>query len=225
MGGHGVLFRRGREVTAWSCALFVLWAAPALAAPGVASSRYDDMPAGAYASDQAHTSVIARLTHMGFSRYTLRFDKVEARFRFDPHAPETAQVEVAIDPTSIDTGSKSFNAELAGKDWLDAAAYPSVAFTSTRIDVGDGAHGAVEGNLTLHGVTRPVTLAVTFNGVGGDLIPLITRAGFSATTTLKRSDFGLTRYEGLVGDEVQLTIEVEFTRKFFSSGPAQPAPG
>jgi len=114
---------------------------------------------------------------------------------------------------------------LAGKDWLDAADFPTVAFASTRIDAGDGVHGVVEGNLTLHGVTRPVTLAVTFNGVGGDLIPLITRAGFSATATLKRSDFGLNRFAGLVGDEVQLVIEVEFTRKPFSAGPGQPAPG
>ncbi len=206
-------------------ALIVLWSAPALAGPGVSSSKYADMPAGAYASDPAHTSVTARLTHMGFSNYTLRFDKVEAQYRFDPHAPETSQVSVAIDPASIDTGSKGFNAQLAGKDWLDAADFPTVAFASTRIDAGDGVHGVVEGNLTLHGVTRPVTLAVTFNGVGGDLIPLITRAGFSATATLKRSDFGLSRFAGLVGDEVQLVIEVEFTKKPFSAGPAQPAPG
>ncbi len=93
--------------------------------------------------------MIARLTHRGFSNSTLRFDKGVARLRFDPHAPETAQVEVAIDPASIDTGSSSFNAELAGRPWLDAAAFPSVAFTSTRIDVGDRVHATVEGNLTL----------------------------------------------------------------------------
>jgi len=193
---------------------------PALAAPGVASNKYIDMPAGAYVSDPAHTSVTARLVHMGFSNYTLRFDKAEARYRFDPHAPETAQVSVAIDPASIDTGSKRFDAELAGKDWLDATTFPTVAFASTSVDVGDGVHGAVDGNLTLHGVTRPLRLAVTFNGVGGDLIPLVTRAGFSATATIKRSDYGISRYEGLVGDEVQLVIEVEFTRKMFSSGPS-----
>ncbi len=195
--------------------LAVFVAVPAQAAPGVGSSRYADMPAGAYASDPAHTSVTARLTHMGFSSYTLRFDKVEAQYRFDPHAPEAAQITVAIDPASIDTGSTSFNAQLAGKDWLDAADFPTIGFASTRVDIGDGVHGVVEGNLTLHGVTRPVTLAVTFNGVGGDLIPLVTRTGFSATATLKRSDFGVSRFEGLVGDEVQLVIEVEFTRKLF----------
>ncbi len=172
-------------------ALTTLCSSPTLAAPGVASGKYVDMPAGAYVSDPAHTSVTARLTHMGFSNYTLRFDRVAAQYRFDPGAPETTQVR------------------------LDAADFPTVTFASTRIDIGDGVHGVVEGNLTLHGVTRPVTLAVTFNGVGGDLIPLVTRSGFSATTNLRRSDFGLTRYEGLVGDTVQLVIEVEFTRKLF----------
>jgi polyisoprenoid-binding protein YceI len=214
--------RRSAVVTA-VLAVLALWPFPAMAAPGVASTQYADMPAGAYGSDPAHTSVIVRVIHMGFSSYTLRFDKVAAQYRFDPHAPETAQVSADIDPASIDTGSKSFNAELAGKDWLDAADFPSIAFTSTRIDTGDGVHGSVEGNLTLHGVTRPVTLAVTFNGVGGDLIPLVTRAGFSATATVKRSDFGVSRFEGLVGDEVQVTIQAEFTRKLFSRGP-EPTP-
>ena len=187
----------------------------ALAAPGVASTRIADMGPGTYVSDSAHTSVTAKLSHMGFSSYTLRFDKVEAQYRYDPKTPEAAKVTVSIDLASIDTGSKSFNTELAGKDWFDAADYPTASFTSTRVDPGDGAHGTVEGDLTLHGVTRPVTLQVSFNGVGGDLNPLLTRVGFSATATIKRSDFGITRYEGLVGDEVHLTIEAEFTRKLF----------
>lgn len=190
-------------------------ASAALAAPGVASIRIADMAPGTYVSDQAHTSVVARISHMGFSSYTLRFGKVEALYRYDPKAPESSKVTVTIDPASIDTGSKSFDTELAGKGWFDAADYPAVTFASTRVDPGDGTHGLVEGDLTLHGVTRPVTLQVTFNGVGGDLIPLITRTGFSATTMIRRSDFGIDRYEGLVGDEVRLTIEAEFTKKLF----------
>ena len=84
---------------------------------------------------------------------------------------------------------------------------------SDSIDPGDGRRGTVSGTLTIHGVSKPVTLAVTFNGVGRDMIPFVTRVGFSANATIKRSDFGLTRFPGLVGDEVQLLIEIEFTRK------------
>ncbi len=86
-------------------------------------------------------------------------------------------------------------------------------FVSTKIDVGDGVNGVVEGDLTLHGVTRPVSLVVTFNGVGGDIIPFVTRTGFSATTTVKRSDFGVIQYPGLVGDDLVLRIEAEFTKR------------
>lgn len=185
----------------------------ALAAPGVSSTQAADIPAGTYVSDQAHTSVTAKLLHMGFSSFTLRFDKVDAQFRFDPASPETSHIVVSIDPDSIDTGSKGLDRQLAGKAWFDAEDFPQISFTSDHIDPGDGRHGTVAGNLTIHGVTKPVILAVTFNGVGGDLIPFVTRVGFSATTTIKRADFGLTRFPGLVGDDVQLLVEIEFTRK------------
>jgi polyisoprenoid-binding protein YceI len=190
-----------------------LFASAALAGPGVSSTKISDMPAGAYVSDQAHTSVSAKLLHLGFSNYTLRFDKVDAQFRFDPASPGTSRLVVSIDPASIDTGSKGFDAQLTGRDWFDAEDFPTITFVSDRIDLGDGQHGTVSGTLTLHGVAKPVILAVTFNGVGGDLIPFVTRAGFSANTTIKRSDFGLTRFPGLVGDDVQLVVEIEFTRK------------
>ena len=196
--------------------LGVLLASPASAAPGVSTTKFAEMPTGTYGSDHAHTSVVARLSHMGYSSYTLRFAKALAEYRFDPAAPEASRITATIDPASIDTGSKSFDQELAGKGWFDVKTYPEITFASSHIDIGDGMHGRVDGDLTLHGVTRPVTLMVTFNGVGGDLIPLVTRSGFSASATIKRSDFGIDRYEGLVGDEVQLVIEIEFTRKILS---------
>lgn len=193
--------------------LVVFLAAQAVAAPGVASTNASDMPAGTYVSDQPHTSVTAKIVHLGFSSYTLRFDKVQAQFRYDPASPEASRITVSIDPASIDTGSKGLDRQLTGKDWFDSEGFPDASFVSDKIDLGDGQHGTVTGYLTLHGVTKPVTLAVTFNGVGGDLIPLITRVGFSAVTTIRRSDFGVTRFAGLVGDEVRLSVEIEFTKK------------
>jgi polyisoprenoid-binding protein YceI len=190
-----------------------LFGSAAFAQPGVSSTRFADMPAGAYVSDPAHTSVTAKIVHLGFSSYTLRFDKVDAQFRFDPASPDTSPITVSIDPASIDTGSKTFDGQLSGRDWFDAEDFPKITFVSDRIDVGDGQHGTIAGQLTIHGVTKPVTLSVTFNGVGGDLIPLVTRVGFSASTTIKRSDFGLTRFPGLVGDEVRLNVEIEFTKR------------
>lgn len=213
---HGGLRRRPGARRLAAAAVFLaatFFGAVALAAPGVSSTRISDVPAGAYVSDQAHTSLTAKISHLGFSNFTLRFDKVDARFHFDPAAPEASRLEVSVDAASIDTGSKGLDRQLTGQDWFDAEGFPQITFVSDRIDLGDGQHGTVSGFLTLHGVTRPVTLAVTFNGVGAGLIPFVTRLGFSATTTIKRSDFGVTRFEGLVGDEVRLCVEIEFTRQ------------
>jgi polyisoprenoid-binding protein YceI len=209
-------FRLGAKSKLGAAAVLLaaaLCSSAAAAEPGVASTRISDVPAGAYVSDPAHTSVTAKILHLGFSNYTLRFDKVEAQFRFDPASPEMSPVSVSIDPASIDTGSKVFDGQLSGRDWFDAEDFPKITFVADRIDVGDGLHGTISGQLTIHGVTKPVTLSVTFNGVGSGLIPLVTRVGFSASTTIKRSDFGLTRFPGLVGDEVRLCVEIEFTKK------------
>lgn len=204
---------RARPVLAVIFLAATLFSSVALAAPGVSSTQVSDIPAGSYVSDQAHTSVTAKISHLGFSSYTLRFDKVDAQFKFDPAAPEMSHVTVSIDPASIDTGSKSLDRQLAGKDWFDAEGFPKATFVSDKIDLGDGRNGTVSGLLTLHGVTKPVVLTTTFNGVGVGMVPLVTRVGFSANATIKRSDFGLDRFEGAVGDEVQLWIEVELTKK------------
>lgn len=189
----------------------LLLAAPAAGA--VKSTDPADLPAGRYVLDKAHGSLIARISHMGFSHYTVRFDRMDAEFGYDPRTPAASRLEVKVEAASIDTGSADFSKELAGSGWFDAAKYPTIAFASKSVDLGDGQHGKINGDLTLHGVTRPVSLDVTFNGVGSGLIPGSLRTGFSATAVIKRSDFGMTRYATWVGDEVNLQIEAEFTRK------------
>jgi polyisoprenoid-binding protein YceI len=191
--------------------LAVLFAAPAGAA--VKSADPADLPAGHYVLDKAHGSLIARISHMGFSHYTLRFNRMDAAFDYDPKTPAASQLEVKVEAASIDTGSADFSKQLAGDGWFDADKYPTIAFSSKSVDLGDGQHGKINGDLTLHGVTRPVSLDVVFNGVGSGLIPGSLRTGFSATAVIKRSDFGMTRYASWVGDEVNLQIEAEFTRK------------
>lgn len=205
---------------AYAALAAALFTAPAaLAGPGASSIDPAKMPAGRYVLDKTHASLSAKLLHMGFSNYTLRFNKLDAEYRYDPAQPAAAKLTVTVDPASIDTATGAdafglkFNKELAGDGWLEAAKYPTITFVSTAIDVGDGQHGKVTGDLTLHGVTKPVVLDVTFNGVGAGMIPLTTRAGFSAMTTIKRSDFGVSKYVPLVSDDVTLNIEVEFDKK------------
>jgi polyisoprenoid-binding protein YceI len=197
----------------------LLSAPAALAAPGVSSTKPADLPAGNYVLDKTHASLTAKLSHMGFSGYTLRFTKLDASFSYDPKTPEAAKISVTVDPASIDTSTGGdafglkFNKELAGDGWLEVAKYPTITFVSTKVDVGDGRKGKVTGDLTFHGVTKPVVLDVTFNGVGSGFAPGSVKTGFSASTTIKRSEFGVGKYVPLVGDDVTLNVEVEFDKK------------
>ena len=166
--------------------------------------------AGDYKLDKKHASVTLKLAHLGLSQYTMRFNGVDGGYTYDPAKPTASKINVSVDPTSIDTHDSAFNTEIADQ-FLDAGKYPTVTFVSTSIVPGQNGHGKVHGALTFHGVTKPVTLDVTYNG---SLVGMMKehRMGFSATTVIKRSEFGATKYIPVVGDDVTVLIEVEFTK-------------
>jgi polyisoprenoid-binding protein YceI len=189
-------------------------------------------PAGVYTLDKAHTSVNFRVSHMGFSRYTARFGKVEGQIAFDPDHPEKISVTARIDPASLLTNYPfhdrsypmsdiDFDAILKGKDLFDVAHYPTMSFRSTKVEPTGKTTARVTGDLTMHGVTRPVVLETTFNGgyAPGAIDPMGARIGFSAHGFLKRSDFGMgygVPAKGTnmgVGDRVEILIETEATMK------------
>ena len=170
------------------------------------------VPAGEYVLDPHHASLLVKIPHMGFSNYTMRFDKLDGRFTYDPANWTATQVTITVDPTSINTGQPSFDKAIAGPDYFDAAKYPAITFVSTAVDGQDG-KGTVTGDLTFHGVTKPVTLDVVFNGVGPGMLGVGTRLGFSGTTHIKRSDFGVTAVSQFTGDDLELMFETEFTKK------------
>ncbi len=183
------------------------------AAPSIAG-----IPAGEYRTDPPHSSLTFELSHMGYSHYTARFATFAADLKLDPAHPDQASVTATIDPQSLalNTPPKGFHDELMGKSFFDAAAFPAITFTSTRVEMTGANTAKITGNLTLHGVTRPVTLDATFNGgyPGMDMDPQA-RIGFSARGQLKRSDFGISF--GIpapgsnlgVGDAVDFQIETE----------------
>lgn len=195
--------------------------APASAPASAAAPSVADIPAGDYRTDPAHTSLSFSVNHLSYSHYTARFTDIDARLKLDPAHPETAALTVAIDPKSLDLNNppKGFHDELMGKMFFDAASFPKITFTSTRIAMTGADTANVTGDLTLHGVTQPVTLAVTFNGGYPGLAGLDpnARIGFSAKGTLRRSQFGMGY--GIpapgttmgVGDDVDFTIETEMT--------------
>jgi polyisoprenoid-binding protein YceI len=181
--------------------------APALSAPLA--------PKGTYTLDPAHTQIVFTVKHMGLSTFYGRFGKITGTLNFDQEAPEKSTLEVQIDTHAIDTHVPELDSSLPNSVFA-ADKYPSASFVSTAVAKTGEVTGTVTGNLSLAGVTKPVTLEVTFNGgrgSGGPLQPY--RIGFDAKATLKRSDFGLTNmiWSGFVSDDVQLLIEAEAVRK------------
>ena len=207
-------------------ALFALAAAAsgsALAAD-VPAPATAPVPAGAYTVDKAHTSLIFRVSHLGFSTYTGRFTRLDANLQFDPANVAASRVNVTIDPRSIeaDNAPSGFMQTLAGKDWLDADRFPEMSFRSRSVEVTGANTFRLRGELTLHGVTRPIVLEARYNGgYASHPYEPNARVGFSAQGKFSRSDFGVSL--GIpaagttmgVGDEVAVTLESEF------SGPAQ----
>jgi polyisoprenoid-binding protein YceI len=169
-----------------------------------------EAPAGVYKLDKSHTSVTMKLTHLGISYYTLRFDKVQGEYTYDPAHPQATKVDVTIDPTSVDTGDPGFNRQIATQV-LEADKFPQIQFVSSALRSTSDDRGVLVGDLTFHGVTKTVSLDVIYNGLGRGLLHE-PRMGFSASTVLKRSDFGVTKYEPMVGDTVSVIIETEFSK-------------
>ena len=173
-----------------------------------------DLPGGHYVLDKRHASLIARVMHMGVSRYTLRFDTLEASFDYDPARPEATRLTASVDPASLDVNA-DYGKQFA-EEFLSVSKFSRASFVATSMQkTGDG-QGAMTGDLTLMGVTKPVTFNVTLVGAGHEVLPIPfgrEAAGFEATATIKRSDFGSTYLNNLVGDDVTLQIEAEFEKK------------
>jgi polyisoprenoid-binding protein YceI len=167
-------------------------------------------PAGEYKLDKAHTSLLARVVHLGFSKFTMRFDRVDGALTYDASDPTKSKVDITVDATSINTGLGDFDKEIAN-GVFGAEQNPTMHFVSTGVRKTGATSGEVTGDLTFHGVTKPVTLLATFNGTALGLTGK-PRVGFSAVGAFKRSDFGATKFSQYTSDEVQLLVEAEFSK-------------
>jgi len=164
--------------------------------------------ADTYSIDPSHTLPRFEYNHMGFSQQLSRFDKVSGTVTLD-RAAKTGVVDVTIDAKSVDTGSSQFNEHIQGKDFLDTEKFPTITYKSTAVKFNGDAVASVEGNLTVKGVTKPVTLTVqSFKCMPHPMLKK-EACGATATATIKRSDFGAGAYAPLVGDEVTLTLPIE----------------
>ncbi len=184
-----------------------------------AMAKVADLPAGVYTLDKTHASLTWKVSHLGLSNYTARFTDFDATLTLDPANPTAAKVTAKINPLSVETdypnkAEKDFNKKLAeGAEWFNGTKFPAITFTSTKVAMTGATTANITGDLTMLGVTKPVTLATTFNG-GYTQKPFgaegVAAVGFSATGKIKRSDWGFGTYLPAIGDEVTLALEVEF---------------
>ena len=167
-----------------------------------------------YTIDPAHTATNFTVRHMMVTNVRGGFDKISGTLQYDAANPAASSVEVTIDAASINTGVVDRDNHLRSADFLDVANYPTISFKSTNVEAKNETHAKVTGDLTIHGVTKSVVLDVEFLGQTaspfGD-----TRAGFEATTSINREDFGLTWNVALeaggvlVGKDIKLSIDAE----------------
>jgi polyisoprenoid-binding protein YceI len=179
-----------------AAALALFAAAPAEAAPVK------------YTYDKLHSQILFSVDHMGFTRSHGRFNKFDGTFMLDEQNPEGSSAEITIDTNSVDMADATWDEHVKEK-FLETAKFPAMSFRSTKIVRTGEKTATMTGDLTLHGVTKPVTLDVVLNQIGPHPMAKERRdAGFTLTGKLKRSDFGMSGAIPLVGDDVALTIEV-----------------
>ena len=177
--------------------------------------------------DPNHSQVSFSIRHI-FSKVPGRFTKFSGAFVYDPEKPEASSVKAEIDPSSINTANDRRDSDLKGEDFFYVEKFPTLTFVSTKVTPGEKGKLTVQGDLTMRGVTKPVTLDVTFLGAGPSFEGE-QRSGFEATATLNRKDFNIvwnrTLDQGgtLLGDDVEIKIGIEGSSK--PAAKAAPATG
>ncbi len=169
--------------------------------------------AGSYQLDPDHASVLFSVNHFGFSEFRGRFDGVAGSMDLDNDAPENSAVSVEIDVRSLHTGVPELDDKLLATNMFDADRFPTASFASGSITRTSESTATVEGTLTINGATQLVQLEARFIGSGTNPLSGRQTIGFTATATIRRSDFGLSEWLPFVRDEVALTIDAEFFEK------------
>lgn len=187
-----------RRLSALLSAAFVLAAAPAFAETKT------------YQLDSSHAHVQYAVDHLGFSTSRGAFREVSGTLQLDTAKPETAKLDVTIPIKGFDSFDAKRDEHMKSADFLDAAKYPEMKFVSTKVQRTGEKTAKVTGDLTLHGVTKPVVLNVTLHKTGEHPMLKKSWAGFSATGTIKRSEFGISQGIPFVSDAVQITLDAEF---------------
>ncbi len=168
---------------------------------------------GTYTLDRSHANVLFRISHLGYSQYIGRFNTLDAKLDLDTQDLTRSQLTATITPASVDVNNPELQDKLRGADFFNVTQYPEIRFVSRKVVRTGRNTGVITGDLTLLDVTRPLTLNVTFNNGGMNPYASVYTLGFSATGTLKRSEWGMKAFIPQVGDDVTITIEAEFHKE------------
>jgi polyisoprenoid-binding protein YceI len=212
-----------------SCISLALAAAAALAAPVIGqpgaggpggrmemlhgSGTPADVKAGTYAVEPAHTQVTFSVSHMGISPFAGTFSGASGSMTLDPNKLSATKLSVTIPVTSIQTTSDKLTEELRSADWLDAAKFPTATFVATSVTPRGPDAAAIDGTLTLHGVSKPITIMARFFGAAQNPMSKKDSIGFLGRALIKRSDFGVSKYVPVVSDETVLVINAAFEKQ------------
>ena len=166
-----------------------------------------------YAIDPVHTRLAFQISHAGFSDPIGTFSGITGSLSFDQADWTGAKVDVVIPVKTLELGSQDWNGKILDGTFFDAGKFPDAHFVSTVVSIPEPGRLRIEGQLTLHGQTGPVTLDARINAIKRNPLTFKRTAGFSATATLSRKAFGMDAWSTLVGDDVRLIIEIEGTRR------------
>jgi polyisoprenoid-binding protein YceI len=215
--GGGAHLCAGQLTTYKAHIMFRAAFATTLLAAVPAAAQVSTNPAAAnsatYSVEPSHTRVLFSVNHMGFTTWYGNFSNASGTLKLNVKHPADSSVTVTIPTASVTTTNAKLDSELVAADWFDAAKYPTFTFASTKVTPTGHGTAKVEGNLTLHGVTKPVVLNAKFNAGGTNPLDHVYTVGFDATTSINRSDFGVSKYIPLVGNDVNITISAAFEQK------------
>lgn len=184
----------------------VAWIAPNV------KSELVELQAGEYQLDPEHAALLFKIQHLGLSTYVGRFNTFDAQLNFDPNNMGAASLKAVVDIHSIDINNPDLSDTLQSDTWFSSEQYPQASFVSHTVTPISDTSFNFSGDLTLRGVTQPVTFKATFHGGADNWISGKYTVGFSAVGQIKRSAFGMDSYIPIVGDDIDLEIYAEFVK-------------
>ncbi len=187
--------------------------AEAIEAKSTANAIFGPVTSGTYSLDKGHGYITMTYDHQGYSKPYIRFVGFDAELNLNVESPLESSVTVDIDPATIDTGVPAFDDHLKSADIFDVATHSEISFVSTKLEMTGDKTGKMTGDLTMKGITKPVTLDVVLNKADFYKRGNTNKIGFSAKASLMRSEWDLGFAVPFVGDQVDLIIETEFLQK------------